>query len=184
MNPELISAIEQGNVFELLEKRIINRRLYDVVWLNNVLEHVIDPLDLLRGLRDLIADNGVLVVTVPNDFSDLQEKLLSEGDIPARFWIALPDHISYFNAESLSNLAVATGWACRDVQADFPIDLYLAHEGSNYVRDISQGKTAHLARVKIERLIGQRGEDAANSFYNALADVGLGRNITAFLAPD
>jgi len=184
MNPDLMDHVEQGNVFELLDIRIEREETYDVVWLNNVLEHVTEPLGLLKALRQLIADNGVLVVTVPNDFSELQEKLLTDQKIPGRFWIAVPDHLTYFTADSLKMTANATGWQCESVLADFPVDLYLAHRGSNYVSDSANGPHAHSAKLILEQLIGKHGAVRANRFYEALADVGLGRNITAFLLPD
>jgi len=183
MNPDILNNVEQGNVFKLLESRMHNGNTYDVVWLNNVLEHVTEPLDLLKSLRKLIADEGVLVVTVPNDFSELQETLLAGGEIPVRFWIALPDHLSYFTSDSLKSTATATGWHCHSVLADFPIDFYLAHIGSNYVVDRENGPHAHRARSMLEQLIGNKGDERANRLYEALADVGLGRNVTAFLSP-
>lgn len=183
MNPDLLEYVEQGNVFELLETRIQNGKTYDVVWLNNVLEHVTEPLDLLKALRRLITDDGILVVTVPNDFSELQEILLSEHEIPERFWIALPDHLSYFTSDSLKATTSAAGWHCRSVLADFPVDFFLAHRGSNYVVDRTKGPDAHRARLMLEQVIGNKGDQNANRFYEALADVGLGRNITGFLAP-
>jgi len=183
MNPELLEHVEQGNVFELLETRISDGETYEVVWLNNVLEHVTEPLDLLKSLRKLIADDGVLVVTVPNDFSELQERLLAEGEIPERFWVALPDHLSYFSSDSLKATANATGWRCDSILADFPVDLYLAHRGSNYVRNRDNGPHAHRAKLILEQLIGAKSDEQANRLYEALADVGLGRNVTGFLSP-
>ncbi len=66
---------------------------------------------------------------------------------------------------------------------DFPIDLFLLHPGSNYVRDPSQGAEAHKARVQAELFLGQYPHQRVNDFYSALASVGLGRNLTAFLTP-
>lgn len=183
MNPELLTHVEQGDVFELLDSRVSNGTIYDVIWLNNVLEHVTDPINLLNSLRKLIADNGVLVVTVPNDFSEFQEILIAEHEIPERFWIALPDHLSYFTSDSLKLTAEATGWQCHSILADFPIDLYLAHRGSNYIVNRENGPHAHRARLMFEKIIGKRGDEYANRLYEALADVGLGRNITGFLSP-
>lgn len=183
MNPDMAPHVSQGDLFDLLDGAIESGRRYELVWLGNVLEHVLDPLGLLRALRRLVAEGGVLVATVPNDASPLQERLLADGDIDRRFWIALPDHMSYFTAESLRAAAEATGWETADILGDFPVDLFLAHPGSNYVADPSQGPGAHAARLKLEGLVGEAGLDAANRFYSALADVGLGRNLTAFLKP-
>ncbi|MEO3428957.1 methyltransferase domain-containing protein [Pelagibius sp. CAU 1746] len=183
MNPDFADKVEQGDLFALLRRRIEAGERHDLVWLGNVLEHVLDPLGLLDSLRSLVAPGGLLVATVPNDGNAYHEDLLAGGAIPERFWIAIPDHMSYFTIDSLRRTAEATGWDCLDVQADFPIDLFLAHEGSNYVRDRSQGGAAHRARLQLERIVGAAGIEAANRFYSALADVGLGRNITAFMRP-
>jgi hypothetical protein len=182
-HPELADALTCGDLFEVLDQRTASGERYQLVWLSNVLEHVLDPLALLESLRSLVADDAVLVVTVPNDGSVLHESLLETGDITERFWIAIPDHVSYFTAQSLRRTAAATGWDCLDLVGDFPIDIFLAHEGSNYVRDRAKGGGAHRARLRLERIIGMAGCAAANRFYSALAEVGLGRNITAFLRP-
>lgn len=182
-NPDCAKLVEQGDVFQLLEAKIAAAEQHDLVWLGNVLEHVLEPVGLLQSLRQLVSPDGLLVVTVPNDGSAYQEALLGSGAIPERFWIAVPDHISYFTAESLRNTAVVTGWQCLAMHGDFPIDLFLAHPGSNYVADRSRGPAAHQARLQMEQLIGQAGHDLANRFYTALADVGLGRNLTAYLRP-
>lgn len=183
INPHMASFVEQGNLFILLEQHIASGEQHDLVWLGNVLEHVLDPVGLLRALRQLVAPGGLLVVVVPNDGTEYHEELFAEGAIPERFWIAIPDHISYFTGESLRRTAAHTGWAVQEIQGEFPIDLFLAHEGSNYVRDRSNGPAAHRARLRLERLIGRAGTEAANRFYSALAEVGLGRDLVAFLTP-
>lgn len=182
MNPDLVPHVHQGNLFSELQSRIAKCSAYELVWLGNVLEHVLDPVGLMQTLRRLVRPGGVLIVTVPNDGTAFHSELLADGAIPEPpFWIAIPDHISYFTADSLTRLAEATGWSCRDLQGDFPIDLYLAHAGSNYVMDRSKGPEAHSARLRLERHIGRAGAERANAFYSALAGVDLGRNITAYL---
>ena len=183
MNPDQTERVAQGNLFALLSDRIASCETHDLVWLGNVLEHVLDPVGLMRSLRRVVAPGGLLVVTVPNDGTPYHEGLLADGVIPERFWIAIPEHLAYFTAASMTRLGEATGWVCCDMHGDFPVDLFLAHEGSNYVRDSKLGKSAHLARLRVEKLIGESGSVASNHFYSALARVGLGRNITSFFAP-
>ncbi len=180
MNPHLVDRVACGDLFALLDERIAQQARYDLIWLNNVLEHVRDPIALLTALRRIVSPGGVMVVTVPNDGSELQEQLLRDGDISARFWIAAPDHLSYFGADSLERALVQTGWTCARVLADFPIDLFLLHPGANYVRDGANGRAAHRARVRTELLLGRRGHEAVNEMYAAMARVGLGRQLTAF----
>ena len=183
MNPDMADHVEQGDLFDLLEAAIASGRTYDLVWLGNVLEHVLDPIGLLKALRRLVAADGLLVATTPNDGSAYHEALLASRAIDRRFWIAIPDHMSYFTADTLRAAAAATDWETLDILGDFPIDLFLAHPGSNYVAEPARGRDAHAARLKLETLIGSFGTEAANRFYSALAGVGLGRNLTAFLRP-
>lgn len=183
MNPEMARHVQAGDVFRLVEDRIAADRRYDVVWLNNVLEHVIDPPGLLRSLRRLIAADGILVVTVPNDGSAYQEELLASERIPHRFWVSIPDHLAYFSYQSLKHTAEATGWDCPEIVSDFPIDVFLMHPESNYVRDPSRGPAAHQARIQMELLLGRQPHALVNDYYAAMARVGLGRDLTAFLTP-
>ncbi|MBM5800119.1 MAG: class I SAM-dependent methyltransferase [Cyanobacteria bacterium K_DeepCast_35m_m2_023] len=181
MNPHCERFVSTGDVSTLLEERLQSSLRYDAVLLTNVLEHVIDPPELLRRLRCLLVPGGIAVVTVPNDFSALQQHLLDNGSVSGPYWIALPDHLAYFNKDSLVATCEATGWHCIDVLADFPIDWYLLHSGSNYIRDRGLGREAHGARIAIENLLGQHSFQKLRAFYSAMADVGMGRDITAYL---
>ena len=183
MNPDMADRVQQGDVFDLVDAAIASGGTYDLIWLGNVLEHVLDPVGLLGALRRLVGPGGILVATVPNDGTAYQEALFETGAVDRRFWIAIPDHMSYFTADTLRAAGGATGWDTLDVLADFPIDLFLAHPGSNYVIDPARGSDAHAARLRLETVIGAVGVEAANRFYSALADVGLGRNLTAFMRP-
>lgn len=183
MNPNCLHYVEQGDVFELLEAKIRKSHKYDLVWLGNVLEHVLEPIELLQQLRQLVSNDGLLCVTVPNDGNAYHESLYKDDLVPERWWIAIPDHISYFTQDSLKQTVKATGWECLSIQADFPVDWFLANESANYIVDKSRGPAAHRARLMLEYQIGQAGPDKANRFYESLAEVGLGRNITAYLRP-
>jgi SAM-dependent methyltransferase len=182
-NPHCRELLITGDVFELLQAEIRSGEKYDVVWLQNVLEHVLDPIDLLRSLRQLVASDGVAVVTVPNDCSITQQAALDRGHIDRNFWVAIPDHLSYFDRASLVSLCGATGWSSDAVLADFPVDWFLFHPASNYVRDGKVGKDAHRARVQLENLIHSRPSDDVLAFWSTLATLGFGRDITAFLRP-
>lgn len=181
MNPAMVDRCEFGDVFELLRQRADSGRRYELIWLKHVLEHVTEPIELLETLKTLALPDGLLVITVPNDFSPLQERLLEGGKIDERFWVALPDHLSYFDRTSLARTAEHCGWKVRDILADFPIDLFLLHRGSNYRRDACAGSDAHNARIEFENMLGEQPHAEVNNFYRAMAKVGLGRSLTAFL---
>lgn len=182
-NPECLDGLVVGDIFALLQSEIASRATYDVVWMQNVLEHVIDPLDLLKLLRTLVAPGGLAVITVPNDCSVTQRGALTYGHIDSAFWVMPPDHLTYFDHASLENVAKETGWDCADMLGDFPVDWFLFHPGSNYVRDKSVGKAAHKARVQLENIIHEQPIEDVLRFWSATAKLGMGRDITAFLRP-
>jgi len=76
-NPKLIKDIVKGNVYKELEVLLKTDENYDVIYLGNILEHVIDPLALVTKCSDLLSAGGLLVITVPNDFSILQSSLIT-----------------------------------------------------------------------------------------------------------
>ena len=179
-NPDCRNALVVGDIFALLDAEIAAGRKYDAVWLQNVLEHIVDPVALLIDLKSLLAPEGVAVITVPNDYSAVQRGALSLGHIDREFWVALPDHLSYFDHQSLPAVAKGTGWECVELLGDFPIDWFLFHEGSNYVRDKTLGKAAHRARVQLESLIHQQPISDVLNYWAAAGRLGIGRDITAF----
>jgi 2-polyprenyl-3-methyl-5-hydroxy-6-metoxy-1,4-benzoquinol methylase len=181
LNPSLINEFEKGDVYEILNKKLISQDKYDVLWLGNVLEHVLDPVFLLKNLKMLLAKNGILVITVPNDASKYQELLFSEEYVDKKWWIIAPDHISYFNYQTLQNTCSSAGFKVLEVLGDFPIDLFLLHTGSNYVNNKSLGKEAHKARVRMENFISENKREDITQFFSSLAKVGLGRDLTIFL---
>lgn len=83
-----------------LEKINFKNEKYDVINLNQVLEHLPNPLDTLNMLMDLLNFNGLLIVTVP----DIEAKLHSPN---TRFHYA---HIYNFNHLNLKSLFVKAGF--------------------------------------------------------------------------
>ena len=69
----------------------------DAVVLDNVIEHVADPISLLRDCRSCLKPSGVLVTIVPNRH-DIRQAVPKWRD--ANHWIP-PEHINYFTADSL-----------------------------------------------------------------------------------
>lgn len=181
INPDLARYLVIGNIFEELGGEISKSNKYDLCILNNVLEHVLNPEELLCNTRQILKPNGILVVTVPNDFSDIQSFAMENGLIDDRFWIAPPAYLSYFSRQGLTNLAEHCGMQVKKTISDFPIDLYLLHSGSNYVSDSSQGKPAHKARILFEEMMGKKPVADVVALYEQMANVGIGRHITMFL---
>tara|TARA_B100001250_G_scaffold414603_1_gene454452 strand:+ start:13548 stop:14423 length:876 start_codon:yes stop_codon:yes gene_type:complete len=180
-NPTLVKFISVGDLYDNLEI-IENKNLcYDLIFLTNVLEHVQKPVNLMKRINKITKKGGMLVLTVPNDASDLQEYCLEHKMIKDRFWITPPDHLSYFDYKSIKNVAHHTGWECSKIISEFPIDLYLLNPASNYIMKKNNGKKAHFARIHSEIILSKQKITDVIEFYSSMAKVGLGRDLTAFL---
>jgi 2-polyprenyl-3-methyl-5-hydroxy-6-metoxy-1,4-benzoquinol methylase len=183
-NPGCADSLVTGDVFRLLQAEISAGCRYDIVWLQNVLEPVIDPLSLLALLRSLVSPAGMMVVTVPNEFSIVQLGAIMHRHIDQAFWVAPPDHLNYFDYASLMNVSHATGWECIEILGDFPIDSFLFHPGSNYIQNKTAGKFAHRARIQLENIVNDRPLEDVLRYWSAAAKLGIGRDFTAFLQPE
>ena len=135
------------------------------------LEHLPDPVGLLRDVAALLAPQGFLVIRVPNDFNVLQlsaQKTLGK----APWWVAVPDHVNYFTYRSLRGLLQRLGWEVVYAQGDFPMEMFLLM-GDDYVAHPEVGARCHRKRQQLELALS--GEDR-RAWYRALAEAGLGRN--------
>jgi len=177
-HPRLLPRVSFGDAFENLQRLIDDGASFDVVALEHVLEHVLDPEALLGGLQRLIAPGGVAVITVPNDFSPLQQLARRTGAIDRDFWVAPPQHLNYFDCASLRRFLGRLGFELRLGYASFPIDWFLLHPGSNYVANPAAGKDAHRARMAIDLLLAEQGMDCCLALGEALFGCGAGRSLT------
>lgn len=158
-----------------------------VVTLNSVLEHLADPWSVLEVVRDrLLLSGGVLNIHVPNDFNPLQRVLAQTvlQDSPeAQYWIAIPDHVNYWNHGSLRRFLERLGFRVLLLTSTFPLELFPLM-GDDYVSDPTVGRHIHLKRVRFERLLREAGaHELKDELYGALAMIGLGREIEAFATP-
>jgi 2-polyprenyl-3-methyl-5-hydroxy-6-metoxy-1,4-benzoquinol methylase len=180
-NPQCLPFLKVGDLYQLLQEQIQeNQSTFHCIWLDNVLEHVLDPQHLLKLCHQLLHEEGVLVIDVPNDFSCVQEHLLQTKQISRPFWIAIPDHISYFNREGLLAICNACGLNYQDCIADYPIDFNLFNPLTNYVEHPETGKACHHARVEIDNLLCSISMEETNALYRSLQKLGLGRSLIAF----
>lgn len=85
---------------DFIEKFNSNRK-FDIVYLFHVLEHFYDPIGTIKRLRDLVKDDGVIVVEVPNIWKPFKSL---DG-----YFLRYP-HLSYFSPKSLRRLLSMCGF--------------------------------------------------------------------------
>jgi hypothetical protein len=145
---------------------------------------VLDPDLFLQSIRNVIEPDGLLAITVPNDYSHIQQLALREGMIDREFWFVPPHHLHYFNTENLVGFIEDRGFEVLDAFADFPVDLYLLHSGSNYIMNSQNGREANRARMHHDIMVANKnGLKKYLDYYRAMFNVGMGRDITVIARP-
>ncbi len=121
-------AVRKGQVTEI----DFGGRQYDVITVWHVLEHVPNPLEVIRCCRGLLAPGGVLVVAVPNEDAHLYKipfrKLLGRpakvnplGSIPYGGEI----HLTHFQPATLKRLMRSENFGLVDFGVD---DVFVTKE--------------------------------------------------------
>lgn len=149
---------------------------FDLIYMNEVLEHLPDPAAILETATNLLNPGGLLCVIVPNDYNPVQQALSKTFGYPA-WWVAPPHHINYFNVSSIQGLVERAGMTIVNVETTFPIDLFLLM-GDNYVGDDEMGRRCHAKRKRLEVSLDRAGlSELKRNLYQSFAELGLGREI-------
>lgn len=152
--------------------------LFEFVHLSGVLEHVLDPANVLRNAASLLAEDGILCVSVPNDYNPLQKAFCAETG-KDHWWVVPQHHLNYFDFDSLERLLSRLGLAPACRSTNFPMELFLLM-GQDYVGNPSLGRALHGQRKLLELTLFSHAAKIRRDFYHAMADVGLGRLAIVF----
>lgn len=153
---------------------------YDAAYLGLVLEHIPDPAGLLRNVRVALKSGGAVCIAVPNDFSLIQNTIISRSPEHAKWWLASPHHINYFNFASLEKLLEKTGFKVMEKTTTFPIDLFLLM-GIDYTGNPELGRQCHGIRMKFEKNMKENGLGALLAdLYKTFAAHGAGRECVIY----
>ena len=95
-----------------------------LVFLFHVLEHLHDPIAAIRKFGDMLSDDGMLFIEVPNVLNPHRGKRLST-------WFTR-EHVSYFSPSTLTSVAAMGGFSASRVEATHAVRL-LARKGNSPV---------------------------------------------------
>lgn len=160
-----------GTLNDFISARLEEVGPVDAILMRYVLEHVPNPAEMLKDAARALVDGGVIVVQVPNDFTELQAAASKKAE-KDMWWYAPPDHINYFNYDSLTRLLETLDWQVLVKSGDFPMELFLLM-GLDYTADPAIGKQCHQQRRSLELALPG---DQRRRLYEQLADIGIGRN--------
>ena len=160
------AGIETVNEFFSAGTALTLRRAHGpakAILANNVLAHVDDTRDFLRGIRTLLAEDGMAVIEVPY-LGDLLERL--------EYDTVYHEHLCYFSATTITALCAAAGLSVRR------IDRVPVHGGSLrvYAADAARtGNHADRVRVMVENETA-RGFTRLALYMSLAADVAANRS--------
>ncbi len=138
------------NVFNTTLEEFVENRWYgyfDAINLKCVLERVPNPIEILEICKSLLKDSGMIYIEVPNDFNALQLQVHKLGK--PQWWIAIPDHINYFDFRSLERVLESLGFEIVLRTTDFPMELFLLM-GEDYIGNDEVGSKCHQKRMQFE----------------------------------
>lgn len=90
----------------------LDKEEFDVITAFHVLEHLSDPIALLKKASSMLSREGKIVVEVPNSDDALLSLYSSKEFSCFTYWGC---HLMYFNEFSLKNVITAAGLKCRSM---------------------------------------------------------------------
>jgi SAM-dependent methyltransferase len=96
----------------------LDGRKFDTIVLNDVLEHVVDPEDLLQQLRPLVAEGGRVVASIPNvrEFFTVKDLVLDGRWEYSEEGILDRTHLRFFTRSSIPGLFARGGYAVEQIE--------------------------------------------------------------------
>lgn len=83
-----------------------------VIWCCDVLEHVVDPVKLMREFHRVLLPDGQLILVVPNSGHLFYRIFYALGKLPAD--LQVPGHLHFFSKASVLRLGKNTGFTLKD----------------------------------------------------------------------
>ena len=126
------------SIFNLNESSKIKRAYgeADIIIANNVFNHSNEPSDFLKGVNNLLKDNGVFIFEQPN---------FTVGAVSLKFDQIYHEHVSYFTARNIKSILIN-----NNLQINY-MNKNDYHGGS--LRTISFKKTSDLKKFNPKKLI-------------------------------
>lgn len=168
--------VYQISIQNLFEE--FSEKKWDIINIAYILEHIPNPLEFLKRIKRHLNEEGIIIVEVPNDFSLFQLAYIKKYKLEP-YWIALPDHVNYFNKEELNNLMVRAGWKVIHGETSFPMELFLLMN-ENYLQDHAIGKRSFTKVVEMESILREYDPGLVSKMYSALYNSGIGRSIIVY----
>ncbi len=163
------------------DENCLHLGIFDVINAHEVLEHINSPADFVKQAHKQLEENGIFVVTTPNDFNIFQtHRMEMDKNINYGTYYISREHINYFTIESLSNLLKNAGFELLEVRTRFPMEMFL-FMGIDYTSNSRTGRRVHGYRKRWELNLEKAGLSSLRKEFDQFwTDRGLGRDIVIY----
>ena len=137
---------------------------YDSLRLSLVLEHILEPYQLIYNIKEYMKVDHRIRLVIPNEFNPLQniirKRLIND-------WFVGQAHINYFTKQSAIQLLHKCGYYIIDTSATFPMELFYLI-GYKYIGNDKIGDKVHQIRLNFEKRFGINAYKLYRLLYNKL----------------
>ncbi|NWF75456.1 MAG: class I SAM-dependent methyltransferase [Nitrospirae bacterium] len=126
-----------NGTFEEISSQYQNE-IFDIIHMHHVLEHLISPRIVLQKIYHLLANNGILLIEVPNQFDNIffKYKYLRGGKYP-KYDNPL-HHCYFFTPKTLRAYMIKTGFIIVTL--------------NQYIKENEKNKCKHLIKFLFDRV--------------------------------
>jgi len=168
--PELASTCREKGI-ETIESSIedidFSNKKFDVVVNFEVIEHLFSPKEFLLQVKDILNDNGLLILSCPNGMG-FDIKLLKDKSHTIDH-----EHLNYFNPHSISLLLKNCGYRVLDVFTPGKLDAELVR------KKILSGEFELNNDEFINHVLIDNWEKIGNDFQQFLSNNSMSSNMWA-----
>ena len=121
---KVLDKVIVGNCESHIES--LPEHYFDVIYLNDVLEHLVDPYTVLEKLKTKLAPSGVIISSIPNVrfFRTFSKVLFSKDWVYEGHGVMDKTHLRFFTGKSIKRMYEELGYTI------------LIHEGINVTKSI------------------------------------------------
>lgn len=114
INPKLAQYTKEKLGFEMIcsefQKLDLEENKYQVITIIDVLEHLVDPKDVLQKLTKGLAPDGILVIKVPNyPMQKIKQRIANAIGLSSEGIFANFGHINHFNVKAMQSVLQNSG---------------------------------------------------------------------------
>lgn len=178
-NPHMLNKLIKGEAIHCILDMDGD---FDFINMDNVLEHLPDPITFLKALKNICNENTILCAKVPNDFSITQINLYENNFIDDAFWVTkdTSEHFNYFNVNSLRKVIEYVSYKTLVITGDWPIDFNLFNPKTNYISNNEVGSDCYKSGILIENMLFEQSLEKTLNLHKSFADLGIGRNLSIY----